>query len=344
VVELIDKSAPEESLLKVLGKAGLQNAGVQSKLLRGGANNKVLAVETTEGKYLAKFYYREDSGTRNRLQAEFSFISYAWAIGIRCVPKPIFFSPEENVGIYEFIAGRKVSEAELTAGHVMQAAGFIRALNDRSDRDENLPLAAEACFTLQEHFSLIDRRIQRLIELPLNSQLDRELSDFVRGMERHWTGVKEELSRHTIRFEELETADRCISPSDFGMHNALLRESGELCFLDFEYAGWDDPAKLVSDFFCQPAVPVGIAHFENFATEALAYSKNRLALIDRARLLYPVFAIKWCCIMLNEFLPEVARRRSFADAALDIEASRLRQLGKARNFLHHSIGVRDGLH
>ena len=25
-------------------------------------------------------------------------------------------------------------------------------------------------------------------------------------------------------------------------------------FIDFEYAGWDDPSKLICDFFCQPAV------------------------------------------------------------------------------------------
>src|SRR5258708_29751946 len=41
----------------------------------------------------------------------------------------------------------------------------------------------------------------------------------------------------------------------FGFHNALLRPSQELCFLDFEYAGHDDPAKMVGDFFSQPAIP-----------------------------------------------------------------------------------------
>ena len=36
---------------------------------------------------------------------------------------------------------------------------------------------------------------------------------------------------------------RCLSPSDFGFHNALLEATGKLRFVDFEYAGWDDPAK-----------------------------------------------------------------------------------------------------
>ena len=53
----------------------------------------------------------------------------------------------------------------------------------------------------------------------------------------------------------LGEADRVVSPSDFGFHNALRTEDGRLAFLDFEYAGWDDPAKLVCDFELQPAVP-----------------------------------------------------------------------------------------
>ena len=53
----------------------------------------------------------------------------------------------------------------------------------------------------------------------------------------------------------LDQQDRCLSPSDFGFHNALAQ--GETVrFIDFEYAGWDDPAKTVCDFFHHPGVPV----------------------------------------------------------------------------------------
>ena len=42
-------------------------------------------------------------------------------------------------------------------------------------------------------------------------------------------------------------AQRALSPSDFGLHNALRGQDGQLRFVDFEYFGWDDPVKLVSD-------------------------------------------------------------------------------------------------
>ena len=35
----------------------------------------------------------------------------------------------------------------------------------------------------------------------------------------------------------------------------LAGRDGRLWFIDFEYAGWDDPAKTVCDFFCQPGLP-----------------------------------------------------------------------------------------
>ena len=42
-----------------------------------------------------------------------------------------------------------------------------------------------------------------------------------------------------------------MSPSDFGFHN-VIKKKKKLFFFDFEYAGMDDPVKLISDFICQP--------------------------------------------------------------------------------------------
>ena len=42
-----------------------------------------------------------------------------------------------------------------------------------------------------------------------------------------------------------------MSPSDFGFHN-VIKKDDFLYFIDFEYAGLDDPVKLICDFYCQP--------------------------------------------------------------------------------------------
>ena len=53
---------------------------------------------------------------------------------------------------------------------------------------------------------------------------------------------------------EIPTNARTLSPSDFGFHNTLRRPDGELAFLDFEYFGWDDPAKTITDFLLHPGM------------------------------------------------------------------------------------------
>ena len=143
-----------------------------------------------------------------------------------------------------------------------------------------------------------------------------------------WQIIKSEILRKTAIHAKQILTERCISPSDFGFHNALLTNQG-ISFLDFEYAGWDDPAKMAGDFFSHPAMPVDAVHFERFLNKTMRFAPNSAALIERVWLLLPVFQTKWCCIILNDFLPASAQRRRFADPNFD-EAERKRaQLDKA---------------
>ena len=56
------------------------------------------------------------------------------------------------------------------------------------------------------------------------------------------------MRRTHMSFErDIDSAERTLSPSDFGFHNALKRSDGRIVFLDFEYFGWDDPAKMTAE-------------------------------------------------------------------------------------------------
>jgi thiamine kinase-like enzyme len=122
-----------------------------------------------------------------------------------------------------------------------------------------------------------------------------------------------------------------LSPSDFGFHNSLRRGDGRLVFLDFEYFGWDDPAKTVSDFLLHPAMELSPALRERFLTGALkAFGDPGLG--ARVRAVYPLFGLKWCAILLNEFTLEHMERRCFADGAPGAWSGP-EQLEKARRML-----------
>ena len=133
---------------------------------------------------------------------------------------------------------------------------------------------------------------------------------------------------------ELPGEQRTLSPSDFGFHNALRRPEGRLVFLDFEYFGWDDPAKMISDFLLHPALELPERLKQRFAAGMYRRFSANKSLAKRVETVYPLFGLKWCLIMLNEFVPEDMQRRGFASGgSLDRASTQARQLEKARRML-----------
>ena len=322
----------------LLCDAALPSEDIKTFAINGGGNNKAYLVQAKSEKYLAKVYYSHPDDLRDRLGNEFSFLTYAWNIGLRCIPKPILCNVEHNIGLYEFLEGRKLSPSELTQQHVLKAAYFIRDLNQRKQRTISLPLASESCFNIEQHLSMVDSRLERLQSIPAEFDIDRQACVFINELKTKWIKIRESIrSKTKLLTGELEPEDWCISPSDFGFHNALITDNDCINFIDFEYAGWDDPAKMVGDFFTQPEVPVSLEYFDDFISESLSYSKNKGLLIERTHLLFPIFKIKWCCILLNEFLPSSARRRQFAKTDFDPELNKRLQLKKAQDIFDTKV-------
>jgi hypothetical protein len=325
------------SLATLLTKHGCDAEPLRIEPWAVGGNNRLFFVTGGASKMVAKWYYADPTDRRDRLLAEWSFINYARNAGIGCVPRPIARDPANRLALYEFVEGRKLSTKEIGDAELKQAVSFFRRLNEPAllARARKLPTASEACFSIAEHFALVDSRLGRLKKLVPESETEHQMSllvsDIHQEWERHKTKIESNLPDNSLALDEpLAPQDRCISPSDFGFHNALSRTDGELCFLDFEYAGWDDPAKMVADFFYQPAVPIDPAHFEYFLHAAFGGSARAELMKWRARLLRPMFGIKWCCILLNIFITELASRMRFANPDLDAAQRKRQQLRNAK--------------
>jgi hypothetical protein len=91
--------------------------------------------------------------------------------------------------------------------------------------------------------------------------------------------------------------------------------------------------KLVCDFLLHPAVGVREALKHAFVRAALETYGGDQTFCARLNFLYPLFALRWCLILLNEFLPERWAVRIHAGERLDWESVRVRQLKKARTLL-----------
>ncbi len=321
----------------------LQRDVVGLERIGGGRNSQVFRVEDTHSQRFAlKAYYRHGSDTRDRLGTEFSAISFLWGRGLRQVPRPIAVDAKRGCAIYEFIEGGRVADEKVNRADLDAAIALIRSLTKLRGHSTSLNFrpASEACFSVQAIVEHLGQRRERLtgaqgVASALTALKSFLADKFAPAFENFVRWSRSHLRRAGIDYEqELSMAERTLSPSDFGFHNALRQADGRIVFLDFEYFGWDDPAKLIADFLLHPAMDLPADLKRYFATNAVQCFPENHGLARRVEAVFPLFGLKWCLIFLNEFLPDDLRRRQFAHRAeLDQGELQMKQLQKAQRML-----------
>ncbi len=322
--------------------AFLRQAGIDALSLHEvgtGGNNRVFRVECTEGRFALKHYFSHPGDRRDRWGAEVGFLRYLEQAGVHGIPRVIAAHGNDRLALFTWIEGRRPSAVSLD--QVRQAGGLFAGMNRSRDSAKNLDVASEASFSIAEALELVERRLGSLMSLSRGEGADREAASLADEMNRLWPAVKERAHEQAAQAgldieEEIQVSRRCLSPSDFGFHNALETPAGELCFVDFEYAGWDDPAKMAADFFCQPAVPVSLRFWDAFIEEAFAQFEDRSRIAARAQVLLPAFQLRWCAIALNLFQPVSLARRQFSRPAFEEDQHKQRQLRIAQSLFQRT--------
>ncbi len=297
---------------KLLGQIGCTEV-VSLHSLSGGANNQVVRVDCGEHKFVLKSYYHDANDPRDRFATELAFTQFAWDQNLRCLSQPLASDKASRAILFSFADGSPMVPADVDASSINQAMDFAVALNAHRAEAKHLPTASEYCASLAEHIQLVDERIARLRQFADNEAA----RDFVETeLSPAWERFRQEavIRAGSELGRALFTEEQCLSPCDFGFHNALLDDSGQITFVDYEYAGWDDPARTVCDFFCQVAVAVPEKHLELVLCRISEMLPPSLRLRERVAVLMPIYRVKWCCIVLNEFLPRDRARREFARA------------------------------
>lgn len=272
--------------------------------IQSGRNSQVFRVHNSSGDWLLKKYYQHTEDKRDRLGTEFNFLQLLWVKNIQQIPEPIICDRVHHLALFSFLKGLCPKEIELR--HINQAVQFIYHINQFREfaEDYKLSNASEACFSVNGHLNSVKYRLENLYHLDGDTELVKQAQEFIeKFLIQKWFQIKkhiENIIQKNNLEESLSQEDRILSPSDFGFHNTLENEQGDLSFIDFEYAGWDDPVKLICDFGCQPEVPVNKRLWIQFLNK-LSEKLEMPLISQRAKVLLPAYRIKWCCIMLNEF-------------------------------------------
>ena len=323
---------------------GLLGAKVESvDPMDGGRNSQTFKVTAEDGfKYAAKLYLGTTADGKSRLEVEFSSLEFLYGRGIDCVPRPVAADRIRQCAVYEFVEGAKVDCSQATPQDIGQASQFLLRLHElKHDRDSGLlPAAAEACFSVQAIVSNLEARLTKLRggkALPSEDAALRDFLDteFLPAFREIGSWCRQRvIDAGATMDSELEPEERTLSPSDFGFHNCIRRDGGELVFLDFEYFGWDDPAKMVCDFILHPAMDLGASLKQRFVDSILARLDSGHCLATRIETVYPLFALKWCLILLNPFLSHYRQLRGLPDrTGPDQGGLLMQQLEKSRRRL-----------
>jgi thiamine kinase-like enzyme len=331
------------NLVQTLLKLGNISDKLQSiEIINRGGNNQIYHINCKSQNFILKKYFQHPEDNRDRLNNEFNFLKATHKSTLGQSPKPISKNKDHSAALYEFIEGNVITDTtEITESLIIQSAQFIANLNknDFTKIKQKIMPASEACFSIGEHINRIDFRILELKESKTLHSDNLDFNIILDQITQVWANVRLSiidkcLKEKIIINKPLPSVELIISPSDFGFHNAIISKQHVATFIDFEYAGWDDPAKLVGDFFSQVSIKIDPKYIDLFLITAFSSNPNYKNIEFRAKLLLDLYKIKWCCIVLNIFLPKHLARREFANEVVNCSNLRKTQILKAKQLLN----------
>jgi hypothetical protein len=295
----LDRISPCESVTSWAKELGASDENIMR--LSGGINNDVYRVDAQTQSFVLKSYPALETGARDRMKAEVEFLQYANKVAPSFVPRLIDFDFHKRVVLMEFIEGETFIDGQsLSENQVRDAVCFFEILNRNRETAKKFVSmdAAEGFLKLTDHLNNVEQRISKLTTRHLPIDSTGKSSRLLNRLTEEYSTVRQITLTSIARGrtnDEILLDQRCVSTSDFGFHNAIQTKSG-VKFIDFEFAGWDDPAKASLDFVLQPRVPV---HAK--ATRLINTLTNQLEERDKARmnLLGAILRIKWLCIILS---------------------------------------------
>lgn len=300
--------------------------------LAGGKNNQVYLLATKRRQVVLKRYFHEGS----RCRQEIDFLTLMGKFSIDNVPQLHGFNEPLKAAVFSFVAGQPPGQSSQKL--VLEAAEWVRQINHPEIQKEAKSLSlmeARGALRLPADFiQELRRRLHTINPGEPATDIDKAFQTFY--FNRLLPAVaKVELLFEQVRWQH-ESLPVCLSPSDFGFHNTLYGE--RLCFIDFEYAGWDSKDKLLNDFFAQPRYTIDFSLYERFIETAFPDEEQSL-FMERAKILFPATMLKWTMIFLNHFNVMMQEKRKFASTGYDEIAEKTQQLNKAGKYLDSVLAL-----
>ena len=230
-----------------------------SKPLSGGINNTVNLEYNETGFFVRKSFDKALPTSRNRFNAETSLLQLASVTCEDMVPQLLnidhdnlvfdmeYIKPDNSFGGFGII--QDVTRAMDFWGHLNQNRGEAEA------RVKNL--AVDSSPDIRSHLENVSQRISCFTTDKVSDpHLVSSAQMILHSINEKLEIMHQDINKSFKNQEHLYLCPReqfLISPGDFGFHNAI-KSRDRFKFIDFEFGGWDDPAKTFCDFYLQPDI------------------------------------------------------------------------------------------
>lgn len=316
-----------------LSKLGF-NIVANLEYIKEGRNSNVFKFRSRKRNLILKIYKHE----RNlRIKRESLFYKFLNKNNNKQVITPINFSIKNNIAVFPYIDGVKIKK--ITNNQVKEASKFLSQINHQKII-KKLPLAIDGIKNRKDHLKLCENKINQLKKIKIDSLVKKDFSSFLyKNIIPKFQELKKnfDLNKKIILpKKKLIKEEMIASPSDFGFHN-VINKKNKLFFIDFEYAGLDDPIKLICDFYCQPDQIISIKQKKIFIENLSFKNYNTDKLNLFTNLFLPFHRLKWCCIILNIFKENMPLKNKSAYTLK--EKIMKTQLIKSKIYFKKNLGV-----
>jgi len=282
----------------------------QVKKINQGKNSSTYKVNIKGKSFILKIYPENIINKRDRLHSELNFLLFLEKNKISNVPKAIDWDERNNWLLLTWLEGNQIDRSEINADHCKSMINFLLNLQKYNNSSTSYLIgnASEACFSIEEHLIHIKQRLsnffQRINHLKTSDDKNcRTLIDFIENL---YTEIK--FIENIKNIDSKKMMNKIPSPSDVGFHNTLIH-GNIMNFIDFEYAGWDDPTKLLSDLILQPEYSIPMKYVTCLDTLILSKLMPKDICL-RMPLMLRLYRMKWVLIILN---PIIKKENKFSD-------------------------------
>jgi len=301
--------------------------------ISGGINSNVYVCSKESLSCVIKEYPIMERSSHDRLQSEIEFLGFASKVTVGKVPKVIGISPEERCIAMEYIEGKKMGAGDLpTKYDIEDAVRFLEDLNTEKELARKMihMQAKDGFVSITEHLLCLTERVEKMsvghLSIRYRDDASKVVETIKQKLEFVSEGVQNALASEKIS-NLIDSNSLRVSPSDFGFHNAIKTGSG-FVFIDFEFAGWDDPAKIAVDFILQPRNPVTrqLTTVMRRLTTSQQFEHKRLYIILK------ILLVKWHCIIMSSLDASRASQLQLAFGTSSIDDIFLIQLERLKNY------------